>query len=95
MGDFRLLLLDRYVDGMNAYRLTKDLCLRLFGVPDCPARYAVIPKDGTAYYPPGYEHLMVKTAGGMHGGARPEELLCMYWKGEGRELHEVITRALS
>ncbi len=84
MGDFRLLLVNRYVEGMNAYKLTRDLCLKLFGVQKCPMRYAVIPKDGTTYYPPGYEQLMGKTAGGMHGGARGEEILVYLLEGEGK-----------
>lgn len=93
-GDFRAVLLDRVQDEMNSYTLFPDFCARLYGVAECPAKYVVLPSDGTSYYFPGSEGIMEKTRGGMHGGATPEELLAVLLSGSGREVAEVLNKVL-
>ncbi len=94
-GDFRLLLTDTVFEDMPAYKLTKELTKKLYGVEEPPASFVVAPKDGSTYYPPGTEHIMLKTRGGMHGGATPDELLAFYIHGKGKEIAEILTTALS
>ena len=94
-GDSRALLTDEPAEDMNAYRLFPDLALRLYGVEDVPAKYVVLPQDGTSYYFPWMEErLLEKTRGGMHGGATPEELLALYMHGKGKEVAELLGNVL-
>ncbi len=93
-GDFRAVLLDRPWDEMNSYTLFPDFCARLYGVTECPAKYVVLPSDGTTYYFPGSERLVEKTRGGIHGGATPEELLAVLLSGSGKEVAETLNKIL-